>query len=329
MTSALTFSLLRLLSERHTATCAEMASALGLSISEVSSAVDDLISIGVEIEQGSGLDCRLVSPIDWLDAVKIVRQLGDRADAFEIEVVDQTGSTNDDLLARARQGANTGLVRVAELQTAGRGRRRRVWHSGPGGALTFSLVWRFAKGPAALSGLSLAVGVSLLRSLRALGVSNVTLKWPNDLLWQQRKIGGILIETTSHADGAALAVIGIGLNLRLSTPMVQLIDQAATDLDSAGLRMERNLLLGRILSDLHVVLEGFSCDGFACLRSEWERMHAYQDKMVRLELGAGKQAQGRVLGVDDNGALLLATDDGTEKFHSGEVSLRPVGDWSN
>lgn len=322
--NALTFPLLRFLSDARYRTFSEIGDVLGVSATEISETLDELGSMGVSIGRNAAGSCRLTTPIFWLDADEIALHLGGHVGAFQIEVVDHTGSTNDDLMARARQGAASGLVRVAELQTAGRGRRQRAWHSGIGDALTFSLLWVFARGSAALSGLSLAVGVSLVRSLRASGVADVTLKWPNDILWQQHKLGGVLIESTARISEAAQVVIGIGLNLRLSGPVARRIDQKASDLQTAGLRIERNELLGRVLFDLQEVLEIYARNGFPSFKEEWEHAHAYQDKMVRLALADGTQAEGRVIGVDDDGALLLCVGASRHRFTGGEVSLRPI-----
>ena len=285
----------------------------------------NLTAMGIESEVVAQSRCRLMTGYRALDAARINSLLGEYADVFTVETVGQTGSTNDDLVARARTGGPGGLVRVAEVQTAGRGRRQRSWYSAPGGALTFSLLWVFSGGSGALSGLPLAVGVSLIRSLQAFNLQSVQLKWPNDLLWQQRKLGGVLIETCNTGDNEVSAVIGIGLNLRLSRSVAERIDQPASDLEAAGLGVERNELLARLLIDLKGVLELFSREGFAPLRPEWERLHAYHDKMVRLEMGGEKQVEGRVVGVDEYGALVLETASGKRVFHAGELSLRVVG----
>ncbi len=320
----LTFPLLRFLADGHIRSFAEIGDMLGVSATEIAETLDGLLSMGLKIERDAGGGCRLATPVAWLDANEIAHHLGGHASAFQIEVVDHTGSTNDDLMSRARQDAVTGVVRVAELQTAGRGRRQRSWHSGIGDALTFSLLWTFARGPAALSGLSLAVGVSLVRTLQTMGIADVTLKWPNDILWRQHKLGGVLIETTGSVSGTVQAVIGIGLNLRLSGRVAERIDQVATDLETAGLRVGRNALLGRLLLDLQEVLDIYARDGFAPFKGEWEQAHAYQDRMVRLDHAHGTRAQGRVIGVDDDGALLLAVGESTHRFHGGELSLRPA-----
>ncbi|MGD2140385.1 MAG: biotin--[acetyl-CoA-carboxylase] ligase [Burkholderiales bacterium] len=315
-------ALLRLLSDGRAHSTNEIARTLGVSFAAVSAALEDLRTAGFELEEQGHAGCKLITPFSALNALQIERRLGQQAGIFCLDIVDQTGSTNEDLMSRARAGARSGLVRVAEVQTAGRGRRQRKWFSAPGGTLTFSLLWRFDAGPAAISGLPLAVGVSIVRTMGKLGLQGVQLKWPNDVLWQQRKLGGILIETTAgHAQGLA-AVIGIGLNLRLPPGVAERIDQPAVDLAGAGLQIGRNELLACLLSDLDEMLGQFSRDGFSAFRQQWERAHAYQDKIVTIQSSNGAQLAGKVIGVDENGALLLHTTDGTRLFLSGEVSLR-------
>ena len=318
------FPLLRVLSDGRSHAFDEIREELGLSEARLSEALDHLASGGLDVQTDGRAQCKLLTPFSSLNAGQVEHFLGDRADLFALEVVDETGSTNDDLMRRARQGAAGGLVRVAEAQSAGRGRRHRRWVSAFGGTLTFSLLWHFNEAASALSGLSLAVGVSLVRSLTALGLHNAQLKWPNDLLWQQRKLGGTLIESVARPGGGVSAVIGVGINSRLLKPVSDRIDQAVTDLESAGVRVDRNELLARALIDLSDVLGVFSRDGFAPLRPEWQSVHAHQDKMVMIEVNGEMQLEGKAVGVDETGALLLQTSDGTRAIHSGEMSLRLV-----
>ena len=315
-------SLLEFLSDNRFHTFEEICEATTMSQPEVSRALADLALEGIRYQIDAGSGCRLLSRFDAWNAQRISVLLGECAQAFTIETVRTTGSTNDDLVARARQGAPNGLVRIAEVQTAGRGRRQRSWYSGPGSAITFSLLWDFGGDTRRLSGLPLAVGVALVRAFRSVGLASIQLKWPNDLLLAQRKLGGILIETDSSASHVVRVVIGIGLNLRLPAAVVDRIDQPATDLDAAGLSVERNELLARVLTELYGVLDTFSRNGFAPMRTEWERMHAYRDKMARLESSAAAHSEGRVIGVDEDGALLLETETGIQAFHAGDLSLR-------
>jgi len=214
-------------------------------------------------------------------------------------------------------------VLAAEWQTSGRGRRGRVWHSAPGAALTFSMLWRFQQGAAVLAGLSLAVGVAMMRALAALGVEGAGLKWPNDVLWRGRKLAGILIEMQGDTLGPSAAVIGIGLNCRLPDVLVNRIEQPVADLATAcGAAPERNHVLALLLTELERVLDAFARDGFAPLREEWQRHHVHQRRPVRLKLPDGGAVSGIADGVADDGALLLVTAKGPRRFHSGDISLR-------
>jgi BirA family biotin operon repressor/biotin-[acetyl-CoA-carboxylase] ligase len=214
---------------------------------------------------------------------------------------------------------------VAELQTRGRGRRGRAWQAGLGDSLTFSLLWRFEGGATALSGLSLAVGVGLIRTLHAIGLHGALLKWPNDVLHGYHKLAGILIELQGDMEGPSAAVIGVGINLRLPEHLRKHIDQAATDLQTVlGRPVNASNLLGSTLRHLADVLSEFERDGFEALREEWISHHAYQGQSVRLLLPDGRETQGVVSGVASEGALLVDTISGTQRFSVGEISLRGI-----
>ena len=227
------------------------------------------------------------------------------------------------LQLRPTRCAPGGSVIAAEWQTEGRGRRGRVWHATPGASLTFSLLWRFQQGAAALSGLSLAVGVAVARTLARLGVEGVGLKWPNDVMWHGCKLAGMLIEMQGEVTGPSAAVIGLGMNCRLPDALRDRIDQPVTDLAQiAGAAIDRNRLLAMLLIDLDRVLENFARAGFAPLRAEWQAQHVYQGRPVRLTLPDAGIIDGVASGVDEDGALLLETAGGVRRIHSGEVSLR-------
>lgn len=188
--------------------------------------------------------------------------------------------------------------------------------------MTFSLLWRFDQGAGFLSGLSLAVGIALARVVHRHGGVEARLKWPNDLLWNHLKLAGILIELAGDIMGPTTAVIGIGINLRLGDAIRARVDQPVTDLARLGIQPDRNNLFAEILVELDTVLRQFSTSGFRPYRSEWDRLHAYQDKMVRVYMPDKSEIEGRIEGVGDDGALLLDTHTGTRKFYGGEISLR-------
>jgi len=317
------FDLLRLLADANFHSGADLARRLGVTRPALQAALHELEGCGLEIMRVRGRGYRLTELYDFLDAAAVRAQLGAQARRFELHVLDACASTSTLLLERARGGAPSGSVIACELQSAGRGRRGNSWASGLGGALTFSMLWRFAQNAAGLSGLSLAVGVAVARALESLGIGGVQLKWPNDLLHAGRKLGGILIELQGTAAGPSAAVIGIGLNVRLCAGVRDAIAQPVTDLgELAQQPPQRNRLLAATLIELAPVLEQFAQHGFAPLRAEWTSRHAHQGRPVTLSSGSGSAVTGRATGVAEDGALLLETARGLERFVSGELSLR-------
>ena len=251
----------------------------------------------------------------------ISAKLGAAARRFDIDILPSCDSTNAVLLSRAENGAPSGTAIITEEQTAGRGRRGRSWFSSPGDSLTFSLLWRFVPGTAP-AGLSLAVGVAVSRALSGFGSGNTALKWPNDILKDGRKLGGILVELVPGAPHAA--VIGIGINLRLPAGMPEEVRAASTALNANGAASDANELYAVLLAELLSTLDTFATAGFASIRPEWMARHAFQDARIRLSTDFGPPSEGICRGVDADGALLLEIDGRIERILSGEVSLRPA-----
>ena len=324
----LTFAVLRLLADGEFHSGEVLAQQLGMSRASVHNALQDVDTYGLTLHSVRGRGYRLVNPPQWLDAGLVAKHLGEQAGTFHLEVLDSASSSNTLLLQRARQqNLPGGSVLAVEWQSGGRGRMGRTWHSGLGNALTFSLLWRFDCGLAALSGLSLAVGVALIRALRTLGIAGAQLKWPNDVVSGQGKLGGILVEAQGDMLGPSAVVIGIGLNLSLPPALADNIDQPAASLAMlADAPPERNLLLAVLLRELAGMLHGFATGGFATLRDEWEACHMLQDQPVRLSLPDGKYINGIARGVTDDGALQVETSKGMQTFNAGEISLRRGGE---
>ena len=256
-----------------------------------------------------------------LSASAITERCATSASHVAIEVVAETGSTNADLLGRTGQLRGP-VLRIAERQTAGRGRAGRPWLSVPGATLTFSLAWHFKGGLHTMAGLPLAVGVALAETLGSLGVP-VQLKWPNDVLRDGKKLAGILVEAQQGADGGYWAVIGVGLNLIMPDAL-----EAQIGRDVAGApwlaQMDRNQLMATLLSRLAAVLAEFDDTGFAPFCERWNALHAWQGQDVTIMDGGQVLQQGRAAGVDHNGRLLLDTALGRAEVLSGDVSLRLV-----
>ena len=258
-----------------------------------------------------------------IDPFLLKTQLTHLAPRFNVEALAECDSTNSEMLRRAALGAPAGTVIVADRQQAGRGRRGRPWLSSPQGSLTFSLLWRFPT--PALAGLSLAVGLGLARALQQLGAQGIRLKWPNDVLLEREgecaKLAGTLIELASDRRGMQ-AVIGIGLNLTL--PAETLPQPVAGLAQACAMPPERHVVLAALLVELAGVLDRFAVDGFAGLKSEWQALHAWQDREVVVLDEAAPPLRGLCRGVDDEGALLLAGESGLHRVLAGDVSLRPA-----
>ena len=328
----LTFSILRLLSDGEFHSGVALAQHLGVSRTSISNALRGLEETGVIVHRVYGRGYRLPDTVQWLDKDKILKYLVAEKENLHLEILDTTKSTNTVLLQRTtiekysdRNKADAIRVVATELQTNGRGRRGQVWHSGLGDSLVFSLQWTFQKGVGLLSGLSLAIGIAIIRSLKSLGVEDVALKWPNDVMSHYQKIAGILIELRGDSLGPTLAVIGIGINLKLSDKIKSNIDQKTSDLFSiSGKNLDRNKLMARLLTELLIVLKEFAQHGFKPFKNEWVQYHELENKLVTLYLPDGSIQEGMVQGVSDNGSLALKTLAGIFYFNGGNIKLRRV-----
>ena len=328
----LTFSILRLLSDGKFHSGVNLAQHLDVSRTSISTALRGLEEIGIVIHRVHGRGYRMPDPVQWLNKDKILKHLVTKEEDFHLEVLDTTKSTNTVLLQKATideySGRNkTGTISVVatEFQTNGRGRRGQPWHSGLGDSLTFSLLWNFQKGAGLLSGLSLVIGIAIIRSLKLSGIKNVALKWPNDVMSHHQKIAGTLIELRGDSLGPTLAVIGIGINLKLSDKIKSNIDQEITDLFSiSGKNPDRNKLMAKLLTELLIVLKEFAKHGFKPFRNEWAQYHELENKPVTLYLPDGSIQEGVAQSVTDNGSLILKTLAGVRYFNGGNIKLRKV-----
>lgn len=260
------------------------------------------------------------------------------AQGLAIEIVEETGSTNADLLARLTDApALAGPVAlIARRQTAGRGRAGRTWHS-DGTGLTFSLAWPVRQPLTALSGLPLAIGVAIAEVLAARGIP-VTLKWPNDVLLDGYKLAGILIETIDESrllHNQLWVVIGIGINIagpeRFLETSAPSHEELRGNLESSGMAFaalpptDRNALLAALFGSLVQTLRDFEQHRFAAFAMRWNALHAHTGQAVDILDGARVVHSGHAVGVDAHGRLLLQTDYGQLAIVAGDVSLRKAG----
>lgn len=238
---------------------------------------------------------------------------------IEVRVLERCTSTNDALLA----AGEADVLVAAEEQSAGRGRRGRRWHSARGTAVTFSLAQRVRRAPRELPGLALVAGVGAARALRALGAERTALKWPNDLVLDGAKLGGILVETRSHG-GATLAVIGIGLNCRRDPALERRLRRPLAWLERY-IEIDRNRVIASVARSVMDALATFEARGLEPLRSAWESMDAYAGERLRVRLADGRVVSGVARGLDDDGALRLQTTRGLRAVRSARVTrARPA-----
>ena len=254
----------------------------------------------------------MIAPISW-PSESIWAQVYPLLPDFSVEVLPEIDSTNTELMRRARAGLHEATLLVAERQTAGRGRMGRVWQSQAGDSLTFSL--SLALRPADWSGLSLAVGLSLAESLHP----DVQLKWPNDLWFQDRKLGGIWVEAASMGDRCQVVVV-VGLNVRPRP--AEGLNTAPCALTEWWPDMTAPACLARVAVPLVQTLLAFEKSGFAPLKSRFEARDALKGRRVHTTAGD----VGVALGVSASGAMRLQTDSGVQEIHSAEVSVRPFAE---
>jgi BirA family biotin operon repressor/biotin-[acetyl-CoA-carboxylase] ligase len=235
----------------------------------------------------------------------------------DLRVVEQCPSTNSALLEETRRTSAPVLL-ATEEQTAGRGRRGRRWHSSAGRDVTFSLARNVARPPRELAALSLVAGVAIAKALRAFGVT-ASLKWPNDLVVGDAKLGGILVGTRNH-DRASLAVIGIGINCRREPTLERRLRRRVAFLeDFLAPLPSRNRIIQQTASALLEALAAFEARGFDALRADWLAMHAHAGHKLRVRLADGRMVTGIATGLADDGGLRLRTRGGERAIRSGRV----------
>lgn len=284
-----------------------------------------LREMGVSFEVVRGRGYRLPAPVELLDVQSILSGLaaGTRNHLGPVEVLLQVDSTNNRLREQAMKGAPSASVCVAEQQTAGRGRQGRLWVSPFAENLYLSLLWHSRAGVAALGGLSLVAGIAVLRCLQAFGIHQAGLKWPNDILVDGAKLAGILIDVTGESSGPCAVIIGIGLNVAMSHPASEEIEQPWVDLCSltgvAGI--SRNRLAAGVLDELLPAIKLFESRGMQPFMDEWRQHDIVAGRQIDLRLPA-EVVRGMACGIDAAGALLVDTPAGRRRFACGEVSIR-------
>lgn len=313
--------LARLLSDGCWHSGEALAAALGVSRAAIWKRVAGAREHGLTIDAVRGRGYRLRPAFEPLDAVRIRRQLSavTRELVGDVEVLGTVNSTNTRLLARDDVRA---AACVAEQQSAGRGRRGRDWVSPFGTNIYLSVAWSFDPAPPAIGALGLAVGTAFAEALRAYGVSAIGLKWPNDLVVNGNKLGGILLEHRGEAAGGCRIVLGVGLNVHMSSAQAQAVTQAWATVESAMVdQPSRNVLIGALLDSAIRALGQFGAEGFAPFRRRWHDFDVLAGKEV-VAFSEHERVTGRAVGIAMDGALLVDVAGQQRRFYSADVSVR-------
>ena len=280
--------------------------------------------IGVDIESCHHRGYRVQGGLSLLAEASVRSFLSTEAARClaRLDVLERVSSTNDLAMDWIRRDVGDGYVCLAECQTSGKGRRGRRWVSPFAANIYLSLVKRFEGGAYSVEGLSLAVGLTVVQALESLGYQQLQLKWPNDILWEGRKLGGVLLEIVGDPAGLCDVIVGVGINVNMPASAGDEIDQDWVDLGSIdGRGIDRNAVSGAVISALLLMLSKFERRGFAAYQHQWEALDAFRGEAVVLRVGEQLIA-GLARGIDASGALVLETDRGQQSFSGGEISLR-------
>ena len=303
-----------------------LGNSLKISRSAIWKAINHLKTLGLDIQSITGKGYKIDGGIELLDQKDISDLLSSKNKNLidSIIVLQQIDSTNTYLMEQTKLQSNKNIACFAEQQTHGRGRRGRHWTSPFGNNIYHSLLWYFDKDPAEIMGLSLVTSVSIVRALKRYGVTErLSVKWPNDILFDNKKLAGILIEVGGESHGYCAAVIGIGINTQLTKKQACGIDQPWAALNNiTSEKIKRNKLAGILLDELVTAITEFENEGLGIFTNEWRKYNAHENKFVTLHTANKKIVEGIMSGITDEGAIIITDKSGNKQhYFSGELSF--------
>ena len=331
----LRMDLIELLADGEVHSGAALAERLGCSRTAIWKHLQKLASVDLHIDAMPGRGYRLARALELLDQRLIRAQLQPQVqaalDTFDIHVI--TESTSEALRDYAPVSPGRMRVVMAEYQSGGRGRRGRRWLSPFAGGLCLSLGWTFPVLPANLSALSLTAGVAVFQALSTLRPAGLGLKWPNDIIADGGKLGGLLIDVQGETDGPVAVRIGVGINID-GIDIIESRVVADGSLAPIGLRslvdngvVSRNRLAAALIDALSAALQAFQAAGFGGFADDWRRLDCMTGRPITVQIG-NETHSGIAAGIADDGALLLNVGGKVRAFVAGEVTLRPQAEGS-
>lgn len=320
-------ALIALLSDGRFHSGEALGAALGVSRAQIWQVIKSLKEYGIGVESVRGQGYRITSQISLLDADYIRDNLSPdtKLSLSALDVFFTIDSTSAYLMTKAKEGAPSGTVCLAEHQSAGTGRRGRKWISPLGSNLYCSLLWRLPDGIAGLGGLSLIMAIATIEALEGLGVTGLSVKWPNDIVSSHGKVGGILLEVAGEQNGPCYVVVGIGLNIGMSQALGECIEQAWSNISSQEKGPSRNEVAVALVDQLFRGLQRFEAEGPSHFLQQWHKYDFTRGKEVNVHLH-DRIVCGVAQGIDERGFLIVAHEDRLAHYCSGEVSLRVATD---
>jgi BirA family biotin operon repressor/biotin-[acetyl-CoA-carboxylase] ligase len=321
--------LLHLLSDGGVHSGADLARELGCSRTAVWKQLHQLESVGLELNSAPGRGYELSAPLELLDPDAIRRGLNPSVNLGSLDVLGITDSTSERMRSMPLPEPGSYRAVIAEYQSGGRGRQGRQWLSPFGSGLCLSVDWCFDVVPKDLPALSLASGVAVIRALRRLQPKGLGLKWPNDIIAEGGKLGGLLVDVHGESGGPISVIIGLGINIEISEQLVTDLSREdglpPTGLKKlvSGKQVSRNAVAADIISEFHEMLKTFAETGFEQFVDEWRASDRLHGEEVAVRIGT-KMHRGAAAGISPNGALLLIENGQTREIVSGEVTLRPA-----
>jgi len=321
--------LISILSDGKFHSGSELGKQLGISRSAIWKNIGKFTDLGLEVHAVRGKGYKLNYPLTLLESSTIHSGLPEANKNLiaELEILDTIDSTNSHAMRLIQEGKlllqpGQYSIHLAEQQSSGKGRRGRLWVSPFGQNIYLTMVRLIDTGVVATEGISLAVGLAIIRALREQGVPGLGVKWPNDILVGGKKLAGILLEISGDISGICQLTIGAGINVRNQPGTMEQVSQPWTDLyQLTGKGMNRNLLVSRVICHMMSALEEFERNGLKNFIVEWQDNDVMRDQRVEL-VTTGSAVPGIARGISETGALLLETSQGIQMVNGGEVSLR-------
>lgn len=320
------YKLLELLSDGDFHSGEALGQSLGITRSAIWKATQQLDQYGITLESIPGRGYRIPHNIDLLKEQVIQKELDNTAQnsLSNLIVLDEIASTNDYLLELQAKNKDKNIACFAEYQTKGRGRRGRRWVAPFGTNIYHSLLWHFKKDPAEIVGLSLIIAIATVNALKHYGLKDgITLKWPNDIYWNGRKLGGVLLDMIAEHHGYCSVVIGVGINTYIPDKHAKQIDQPWVDIQHiTNLPPRRNQIAGLLLNEIIHAILTFEEKGLEPFIKAWRNLDNMIGKNVSLHTSSG-EIKGIMDDVSNKGELVLLCENNEKKrFFSGEVRLR-------